>query len=426
MIIVAVREDLGVVPRFPPPLPWRVERRTQVAAVLVASTLGLGVAMSAAPVLRVVTSVDVAVLGVLARLRVDAVTRVAEAVTAIGSDAVLRTAAWVILLVLVVTRRWRHLVVYLVVTLTVAVLVAEVTLALGRPRPAGVVILGGWEGYSFPSRPVAGAALVLVAGLCTVVPAGRLRTRGAWAAALLVAALGGARLYLAVDHPSDVLAALALGGLLPLAAFRLLTPDEVFPLFIIEGLPAATYFRWVERAASGRCQVVAADTHPALGVADVPVPAETEGGPLSVRCRVSLQVGVETLRRGERTGTVAPDVLDAVRRRMEEIAAGSFTEEPEPDPEWEDWHAEALLPARAALLPDAVNEPAPRRRFGGRGGSLIRNRVESSGFERHGQTPRSVKDPLCLGTPKNTQCQGHAPRNPLRLSRRRPRRSLGP
>lgn len=197
--------------------------------MLVASTLGLAVAMSAAPVLRVVTSVDVAVLGVLARLRVDAVTGVAEAVTAIGSDAVLRTAAWVILLVLVVTRRWRHLVVYLVVTLTVAVLVAEVALALGRPRPAGVVILGEWEGYSFPSRPVAGAALVLVAGLCTVVPAGRLRTRGAWAAALLVAALGGARLYLAVDHPSDVLAALALGGLLPLAAFRLLTPDEVFP-----------------------------------------------------------------------------------------------------------------------------------------------------------------------------------------------------
>ncbi len=65
----------------------------------------------------------------------------------------------------------------------------------------------------------------------------------------------------------------------------------------------------VERT-SGHCRLVAADTNPARGSADVPVPADVEGGPLSVRCAVSLQVGVETLRRGERTGTVAPEVLE--------------------------------------------------------------------------------------------------------------------
>jgi hypothetical protein len=117
----------------------------------------------------------------------------------------------------------------------------------------------------------------------------------------------------------------------------------------------------VERT-RGRCRLVAADTNPALGSSDVPVPAEVEGGPLSVRCAVSLEVGVDTLRRGERTGTVAPEVLEPVRRCLEEIAAGSI--DPDPDPELEDWFAEALAPARAALLPRGLVEaPRPPRRF---------------------------------------------------------------
>lgn len=119
----------------------------------------------------------------------------------------------------------------------------------------------------------------------------------------------------------------------------------------------------VERAASGLCRVVATDTNPALGSADVPVPAELEGGPLSVRCAVSLQVGVETLRRGERTGAVAPEILDPVRRCLEELAAGSL--DSDPDPELEDWLAEVLAPARAALLPPDLEAPGPPpRRFG--------------------------------------------------------------
>jgi len=120
----------------------------------------------------------------------------------------------------------------------------------------------------------------------------------------------------------------------------------------------------VERAASGSCRVVAADTNPALGNADVPVPAELEGGPLSVRCAVSLQIGVDTLRRGERTGIVAPEILDPVRRRLEELAAGSLGAAP--DPELEDWHAEVLAPARAALLPPGVQAPGPPHRAGRR------------------------------------------------------------
>jgi hypothetical protein len=137
-------------------------------------------------------------------------------------------------------------------------------------------------------------------------------------------------------------------------------PGDLYILAETAGLPV----EWlvVERARD-HCRLVAADTNPALGSTDVPVPADMEGGPLSLRCSVSLQAGLETLRRGERTGTVDPEILDPVRRRLEELAAGSL--DATPDSELEDWHAEVLAPARAALLPPERKAPgSPPHRSG--------------------------------------------------------------
>jgi hypothetical protein len=141
-------------------------------------------------------------------------------------------------------------------------------------------------------------------------------------------------------------------------------PGDLYVLAETAGFPV----EWlvVERT-PGHCRVVAADTNPAFGSADVPVPAEVEGGPLSVRCAVSLQVDLETLRRGERTGTVAPEVLEPVRRRLEELAAGSPASRLNgPDSDLEDWLEEVLAPARAALLPPSpeAEAPGPPRRSG--------------------------------------------------------------
>jgi hypothetical protein len=145
-------------------------------------------------------------------------------------------------------------------------------------------------------------------------------------------------------------------------------PGDLYVLAETAGFPV----EWlvVERT-PGHCRLVAADTNPALGSADVPVPAEVAGGPLSVRCAVSFRVAVETVRRGERTGTVAPEVLEPVRRRLEELAAGALdarsgTGGEEPDPDLQDWLDEGLAPARAALLPASLEAPLPPRGFGRR------------------------------------------------------------
>ena len=63
-----------------------------------------------------------------------------------------------------------------------------------------------------------------------------------------------------------------------------------------------------------------------------------------------------------------PEILDPVRRRLEELAAGSL--DAAPDPDLEDWHAEVLTPARAALLPPELKAPVPPPRRLGRLGRL--------------------------------------------------------
>jgi len=62
------------------------------------------------------------------------------------------------------------------------------------------------------------------------VPAGRWRNRGKWAAAIIVAAFCAARLYLAVDHPTDQLTAVIIGWPLAVVAFWLIVPNDVFPV----------------------------------------------------------------------------------------------------------------------------------------------------------------------------------------------------
>jgi hypothetical protein len=124
----------------------------------------------------------------------------------------------------------------------------------------------------------------------------------------------------------------------------------------------------VERERRGRCRIVAADTHPLLGLADVAIPPEAPGGPLSVRCAVGLSIEIKSLKRGQRTGTLTAEDLDLVRRRYQEQDAAVLADSRlgagrEPDPDYEDWLDEVLLPARAALSPAVQREAAyPRRR----------------------------------------------------------------
>src|SRR6266536_3299075 len=144
-----------------------------------------------------ISRADQAVVEWLAGLRSGALTHLARAVHAFGSRWVVRVLYWAVVLALVVFRRFRHLFVFLGATLAVIVLAAGAAALLERPRPFGVQILGSWEGFSQPSRPVAVLTAVLVGMLYTLVPQGRWRELGKWLVVVPVTALGLARVYLA-------------------------------------------------------------------------------------------------------------------------------------------------------------------------------------------------------------------------------------
>lgn len=214
----------------PPPLPRVIPTSTRVYAALVLATAVLEVALAVHPARRWITSGDLAVLGLLEHLRAGPVTDVLEQVAELGSPWTARVLFWGTLAVLLAVRRFHLLVGYLGVVLVTSLAVTVLAVVQGRMRPAGLPVLGDWQGYAHPSVPVALLALVLVGARSTLVPSGRWRVRATAAAAVVVALLCLARLYLAVDHPTDVLAAVGLGWALPMVFFRVALPEEVFPV----------------------------------------------------------------------------------------------------------------------------------------------------------------------------------------------------
>ena len=181
---------------------------------------------------------DVAVLRAIQRLRSDPVTEVMQAFHALGSEWPSRFLRWSTLLALLGLRRFRHLLVFLGVILVVTSLSSTIALLIGRPRPVGVEVLGEWDGYSHPSHPVMSLGLSLMGVLYTLVPGGALRNRAKWLAGVPMVALCAARLSLGVDYPSDVFVGVVLGMALPVVAFRVLVPNDVFPVTYRRGRSA--------------------------------------------------------------------------------------------------------------------------------------------------------------------------------------------
>jgi tRNA A-37 threonylcarbamoyl transferase component Bud32/membrane-associated phospholipid phosphatase len=185
-----------------------------------------------------VLAFDQALLDGVARLRTPLLTDVMRGLHALGSVWTIRVLFWSTMLVLLVVRRLRHLFIFLGVTFLVIAATTLMAYVFLQPRPYGIEILGDWAMFANPSRPVAVFTAVLVGMLYALVPHGRARQLGKLLAAGLVLALGVARVYLAVDSPSDVLIAVIIGVTVPLVAFRLLTPNEVFPVTYRRGRSA--------------------------------------------------------------------------------------------------------------------------------------------------------------------------------------------
>jgi tRNA A-37 threonylcarbamoyl transferase component Bud32 len=186
--------------------------------------------------------VDQWVLEGLARLRTPALTRVMLAVAELGSSSAIVVLGWATILVLLAFRRFRHLFVFLgafFVVQALATYLANGMLDEASPlRPAGIVMLGPVGPSAYPLAPVAMLSARLVSVLYALIPQGRTRQMGKAVAAAIVALVALARMYLAIDTPTGVLVASIIGVTIPLVAFRLLCPGEVFPVTYRRGRTA--------------------------------------------------------------------------------------------------------------------------------------------------------------------------------------------
>ena len=222
----------------PPPLPRHLASSGRWWLGLSGLVLLLWVGVVVTGSLPLVDLADTRLLQGLARVRSPTLTRVAEVAGVLATPPALKAVWLVNMAVLVAVRRWRHLFVWLAVGLLVTSVAELAAGILRRPRPYEVEILGPWSGFSMPSLPMTVLTAFLVSTLYALVPPGRPRAIGKWTVAVLVALTAASRLYLAQDHPSDVVAAVVLGVAAPLAAFRLCTPNEVYPVRYTRGRPA--------------------------------------------------------------------------------------------------------------------------------------------------------------------------------------------
>jgi membrane-associated phospholipid phosphatase len=225
----------------PPPLPYHLQTSgvgwLLAAVVLVAlATVVSGRGLRGPAV--AITVADDAVVRWLAGLQAPGLGAVKHALAALSSWLVLNVLLAGLVLALLALRRFRHLIVFLFANVVVLLAANMVGAFARRPRPFGVVIQSSWGGWALPSLQVTFFATALVAMLYTLVPEGRWRNTGKWVAAALVALTALGRVALGADAPTDVLVAAAIGVTIPLLAFRLLTPGEVFPISYRRGRSA--------------------------------------------------------------------------------------------------------------------------------------------------------------------------------------------
>ncbi len=94
--------------------------------------------------------------------------------------------------------------------------------------------------------------------------------------------------------------------------------------------------------------LVPVDDAPLFTSADVDIPA-SEGGPMTLRCGLALQVPSQALSAEHRYATLEPAHLERVRACWRASRSHGNEDVPNADPEVDFWLSDAVLPARAAL-----------------------------------------------------------------------------
>ena len=188
---------------------------------------------------RVTDQFDAAVLRFVAGFRTAWLSEALTEIDAWFSGWTVTVVGIGLLLALVVFKRWRHLFTFLGGVALVELVSGDILYnGFTRPRPYDVATIGRWAGFSLPSPPVVVVTMLLLGIVYGLTVPGPARRMAKWAAAGLIGVFAFARLYLAVDHPFDIVLAVALCMGILVNAFRFFTPNEAFPVTYRRGKTA--------------------------------------------------------------------------------------------------------------------------------------------------------------------------------------------
>jgi tRNA A-37 threonylcarbamoyl transferase component Bud32/membrane-associated phospholipid phosphatase len=253
----------------PPPLPRGLNRTSVywLTALGVLAGTSILVALAAPGAGVVIDVADHRLLSWFSALRTPALSKVMQGFGWFAHPRPVQGIWLANVAVLIVFRRWRHLFVWVGATLTVIAVTDAVAYVVQRPHPYGIEILGPWVDFSMPSLPVAVLCSVLVNTMYSVLPQGRIRQYGKLVATILVALVVCSRLYLAQDNPSDALVGILIGVTIPLVAFRLLLPSDIFPVTYRRGRTAHIDITGardaaIRRALEDQLGVIPVEIHP--------------------------------------------------------------------------------------------------------------------------------------------------------------------
>jgi tRNA A-37 threonylcarbamoyl transferase component Bud32/membrane-associated phospholipid phosphatase len=173
---------------------------------------------------------DQRIIGWVVERRTEPLTNLALVFDALRNEWFIRILRWGTIGALIVFKRWRHLAVFIGSILVVQLTAIALANQLARARPDGIEILTDWSGFSQPSFPMVAVALTAIGMAHSLVVPGKGRTRALMAVGVLITLIALSRVYLGVDRLTDVLSGAVLGAVAALLAFRIWTPDGVFPV----------------------------------------------------------------------------------------------------------------------------------------------------------------------------------------------------
>src|SRR6478736_2892811 len=213
----------------PPPLPKKigVTGMLWLAAVLV-------IVVSGVVWLHVTTGpldhLDAPIIRFVTSARTPWLNSLTNTLNSVGSKWGLAILGLLAVALTVAFRRWRHLVVFLVSLAVLEIVLPGLYITAARPRPYSVTAIGQWEGFSSPSQPVAALAAVLMGFTYMLVVPGRPRWYAKLAIVVFLAGVSLDRIYLGINHPTDLVFAVILGVAIPVTLFRAFTPSDIFPV----------------------------------------------------------------------------------------------------------------------------------------------------------------------------------------------------